>query len=113
MVSQILAPRAWVRKENVHIPFDGGCAYNPSFEAFLYDFALRVVVMSPSVSQNLDTTIQRGQSGESMQSGRHPYGKQKTYREGIYAIRKQAVGADIVSVMAMGVRAEESWYIDS
>jgi hypothetical protein len=34
-----------------------------------------------------------------------PLGKTKTYREGICAIRKQSVGADIVNFMAMGVRA--------
>ena len=50
-------------QEDVHIPFDCGCATHttPAFVAFLYDLALRVVVMIPSVSQNLETTKQRGQ----------------------------------------------------
>ena len=55
-------------QEDVHIPFDCGCATHttPAFVAFLYDLALRVVVMIPSVSQNLETTKQRGQSWEEM-----------------------------------------------
>ena len=53
-------------QEEVHIPFDCGCATHttPVFVTFLYDLALRVVVMIPSVSQNLETTKQRGQSWE-------------------------------------------------
>jgi hypothetical protein len=44
--------------------FDDGCAkqITPAFDAFLYDFVLRVAVKSPNVSQNLDTTKQIGQS---------------------------------------------------
>ena len=55
-------------QEDVHIPFDCGCATHttPAFVAFLYDLALRVVLMIPSVSQNLETTKQRGQSWEEM-----------------------------------------------
>ena len=52
-------------QEDVHIPFDGGCATHktPAFIAFLYDFALRVVVMVPSVSHNLETTKQEVSHG--------------------------------------------------
>jgi hypothetical protein len=54
--------------------FDDECAtqITPAFDAFLYDFALRVAVKSPSVSQNLDTKKQSGQSKKDRQSDRHP-----------------------------------------
>jgi hypothetical protein len=54
--------------------FDDGCAtqITPAFDAFLYYFALRVAVKSPSVSRNLDTTKQSGQSKKDLQSGRRP-----------------------------------------
>jgi hypothetical protein len=55
--------------------FDEGCAtqITPAFEAFLYDFALRVAVKSPSVSQNLDTTKRSVKEGHAIRSP--PLGK--------------------------------------